>query len=124
VDYGYMNARIRAMKSRLLAHTVLENLILKPDLESMITELERTSYREEIEKASVLYSGMLCIEVALRKDFTNAFRKILEFAQGEKSEFYIRILLTRWDIQNLKTMRSWSALSRPENSMKQRSLSW
>jgi V/A-type H+-transporting ATPase subunit C len=99
-----MNARIRAMKSRLLAHTVLENLILKPDLDSMIAELERTPYREEIEKASVQYSGILCVEVALRKDFTNAFRKILGFAQGEKSEIYIRILLTRWDVQNLKTI--------------------
>lgn len=117
MDYGYINARIRAMKSRLLPHTMLENLILKPDLETLISELGRTPYREEIEKASVQYSGMLCIEVALRKDFTNAFRKILEFAQGEKSEIYIRILLTRWDVQNLKTILRGKNIHVPPNEI-------
>ncbi|MCJ7742159.1 MAG: V-type ATPase subunit [Methanoregula sp.] len=92
------------MKSRLLAPPVFETLILKPDVESIIAELENTSYKQEIEKATVQYSGIKCIEVALRKDFTNAFRKILGFMKGGESETYINILLSRWDIQNIKTI--------------------
>jgi V/A-type H+-transporting ATPase subunit C len=104
VEYEYVNARIKGMKSRLLAPPVFESLILKPDVESIITELGNTPYKEEIEKATVQYSGIKCIEVALRKDFTNAFRKILGFMKGDESEIYITILLSLWDIQNIITI--------------------
>jgi V/A-type H+/Na+-transporting ATPase subunit C len=104
VDYGYLNARIRGMKSRLLDRETLERLVLKPDFDSVMTELERTSYREEIDKASVRFSGIARLETALRQDFTKAFRKILSYIRGEDAEMYIRILLNRWDIQNVKTI--------------------
>jgi V/A-type H+-transporting ATPase subunit C len=104
VEYDYVNARIKGMKSRLLAPPVFETLILKPDVESIIAELENTAYKQEIERATVQYSGITCIEVALRKDFTNAFRKILGFMKEDTAEKYIKILLSRWDIQNIKTI--------------------
>jgi len=104
VEYDYVNARIKGMKSRLLAPPVFETLILKPDVESIIAELENTPYKLEIERATVQYSGIKCIEVALRKDFTHAFRKILGYMKGGESETYIKILLSRWDIQNIKTI--------------------
>lgn len=104
VEYDYVNARIKGMKSRLLAPPLFETLILKPDVESIIAELENTPYKQEIEKATVQYSGIKCIEVALRKDFANTFRKILGFMKGGESETYINILLSRWDLQNIKTI--------------------
>jgi len=104
VECEYVNARIKGMKSRLLHPAVLETLILKPDIESIIVELRTTSYKEEIEKASIQYSGIMCIEVALRKDLTSSFRKIFDFMRGDESEKYIKILLGRWDIQNIKTI--------------------
>ncbi|MDD1719585.1 MAG: V-type ATPase subunit, partial [Methanoregulaceae archaeon] len=104
VEYDYVNARIKGMKSRLLDIPVFESLILKPDVESVIAELENTPYKEEIERATVQYTGIKCIEVALRKDFTNAFRTILRLMKGDESEVYIKILLSRWDIQNIKTV--------------------
>jgi V/A-type H+-transporting ATPase subunit C len=104
VEYDYVNARIRGMKSRLLGMPVFESLIIKPDVEAVIAELGNTAYKEEIEKASVQYSGIRCVEVALRKDFTRAFRKVLSFMQGDTAEKYIKILLNRWDVQNIKTI--------------------
>ena len=104
VEYDYINARIKGMKSRLLAPPVFESLILKPDVDSIIAELENTPYKVEIERATIQYSGIKCIEVALRKDFTNAFRTIFGFMKGGESETYIKILLSRWDIQNIKTV--------------------
>jgi V/A-type H+-transporting ATPase subunit C len=84
VDFEYVNARVRGMKSRLLSTSVLESLILKPDVESIIAVLENTAYKEEIERASVQYSGLMCIEVALRQNFTNAFRKIFNMGRGRE----------------------------------------
>jgi V/A-type H+-transporting ATPase subunit C len=104
VEYDYINARIKGMKSRLLAPPVFESLILKPDVDSIIAELENTPYKEEIERATIQYHGIKCIEVALRNDFTKAFRKILGYMKGGESEMYITILLSRWDIQNIKTI--------------------
>lgn len=104
VECEYVNARIKGMKSRLLPLSVFETLILKPDVESVITELGTTSYKEELEKASVQYSGIMCLEVALRRDFTGICRRILRFMKGDESGKYIRILLGRWDVQNIKTI--------------------
>ncbi len=104
MDYAYLNARIRGMKGRLLPESMYENLIVKPDIESFIAELEGTSYKEEIERASVQFSGIACVEVALRRDLTQAFRNIMLYTRGEEDEKYIRIILNRWDVQNIKTI--------------------
>ena len=104
VDYGYINARIRGMKSRLLGPELLESLILKPDTDAIITELEKTPYREEIVKASVQHAGLACIEVALRMNIARTFRKIYSLFENEKDEKYARILLNRWDVHNIKTI--------------------
>ena len=104
MDWGYINARMRGMKSRLLDRRALDNLVLQPDLESLIAELEKTPYKSDIIEAKVQYSGVLCIEYALRKNFTRTFRKILQFVKEEEAEKYITIFLHRWDVQNIKTI--------------------
>ncbi len=104
MDYGYANARIRGMKGRLLTHGALDELILKPDMDALVLELEKTPYMDEVREASGKYSGIYCVEYALRKNFTNTFKKILGFVEGEPAERYIGIFLRRWDIQNIKTI--------------------
>ncbi|MFA6364122.1 ATP synthase A1 subunit C [Methanoregula sp.] len=104
MDYGYVNARIRGMKSHLLDRHTLENLIFQPDMESLIADLEKTPYRNDIIAAKVHYSDVLCIEYALRKNFTHTFRKILMFVKDSEAERYIRIFLHRWDVQNITTI--------------------
>jgi V/A-type H+-transporting ATPase subunit C len=104
MDWGYINARIRGMKSRLLDHHTLDTLILQPDLESLLGELEKTPYREDIVAARGKYTGIPCIEHALRDNFTRTFRKILGFVRQEEAEQFITIFLHRWDVQNLKTI--------------------
>ena len=105
MDYGYINARMRGMKSRLLSHRALDDLILKPDLESLITDLENSPYREEIIEAKGQLSGILCIESALRQNFIRTFRKIQDYSREEtEAKQYIAIFLHRWDVQNIKTI--------------------
>ncbi|MFA6226529.1 MAG: ATP synthase A1 subunit C [Methanoregula sp.] len=104
MDWGYINARMRGMKSRLLDKRALDNLVMQPDIESLIAELENTPYKTDIIEAKVQYSGVLCVEYALRKNFTRTFRKILKFIREEEAERYITIFLHRWDVQNIKTI--------------------
>jgi V/A-type H+-transporting ATPase subunit C len=105
MDYGYINARMRGMKSRLLSHRALDDLVLKPDLESLIADLENSPYREDIIEAKGRLTGILCIETALRENFIKTFQKIQDFSrEEEEAKQYIAIFLHRWDVQNIKTI--------------------
>lgn len=105
MDYGYINARMRGMKSRLLSARALDDLILKPDIESLMMDLENSPYREDIVEAKSRLSGILAIEAALRQNFIRTFRKIQDFTRGEEeAKNYISIFLHRWDVQNIKTI--------------------
>jgi V/A-type H+-transporting ATPase subunit C len=121
MDYGYANARIKAMKSRLLQQNVLESLINKPDLPSLITELEKTPYKTELEKASIQYSDITMVEVALRRDMVLAFRKILGFMKGDEEEetekSRLPLILHRWDIHNIKTILRGRKISAPSEEI-------
>ncbi len=69
MDYGYVNARIRGMKSRLLDRRTLEDLIFQPDLDSLISDLEKTPYKEDIIEAKVQYSGCPLHRICTEKKF-------------------------------------------------------
>lgn len=86
MDNGYVNARVRGMYSRLLDKKSLSNLILKPDISSLITALEETPYRDDLERALVGKSGLTGIEEALRLNLIRTIQKISVFLQGEKGE--------------------------------------
>lgn len=92
------------MKSRLLDRKALDSLIMAPDVDSLIVELEKTPYGDDIAEASTKYAGINCIEYALRHNFTRTFDKILGFMEDAQAAKYIRIYLRRWDIQNIKTI--------------------
>ncbi len=104
MDYGYVNARIRGMKSRLLDRHALDEMMFRPDLDTIIADLEKTPYRDDIVDAKSQYTGILCIEQALRKNFTRTFRRILKIVRDTEAERYTRIFLHRWDVQNIKTI--------------------
>lgn len=92
------------MKSRLLGRQALDDLIKKPDVGSLISELEKTPYKEDIEASSMKYTGIYCIEYALRLNFTRTFNKILGFINDPDAERYIKIFLRQWDVQNIKAI--------------------
>ncbi len=104
MEYEYANARIRGMKSRLLPSSAFETLINRPDLASIIAELEKTAYREELEKAGLQYKGILQVEAALRNNLANQFRKIQKLFQREENDVHLKLILHRWDVQNIKTI--------------------
>lgn len=104
MDWGYINARMRGMKSRLLDHHALDTLVLQPDLDSLIGELEKTPYRDDLIGSKGRYEGIPAIESALRTNFVRTFKKVLDFTRMEEADRYIRIFLHRWDVQNIKTI--------------------
>jgi V/A-type H+-transporting ATPase subunit C len=102
-DFDYGNARLHALKSRLLSQHELETLVENASLPGLIAALARTSYRKPVEAALTRLSGLDCINEALRLDLTGALGNIRSFYQDQAAEL-VAIVLRTYDIHNLKTI--------------------
>jgi V/A-type H+-transporting ATPase subunit C len=98
--YGYGNARLRAMRSRLLTETVYSDLLAKARIEEVITALTETPYKDDVEAALVRVGGVRCVFESLRANLTLTLRQVREFFEGEPRTL-VDILLRRWDRHNL-----------------------
>jgi V/A-type H+-transporting ATPase subunit C len=102
-EYDYGSARLRAMKSRLFKLADYETLLTHESLDDVISSLAQSTYRAEIEAALVRYGGVRCVTEALRVNFAHTLSRIKTFFRGEARRL-LGILLTRWDVFNLKTI--------------------
>jgi V/A-type H+-transporting ATPase subunit C len=115
MDQGYVNARVRAMYRTLLGPEELRAFLQKPDVEAMIAELQKTPYRSAIEASCVQRTGMPCLEAALRAHLVRTYSKILGMFGESDAARYVRIVVNRWDVHNLKAiLRGKNIHSPPE----------
>lgn len=117
MDYGYINARVRGMHSRLLDKKGFDALMVQPDIPSLTAELEKTPYQSEIQEASVLYSGIRGIEAALRMNLVHTCQKILSIVQGSDALSFVQIFLSRWDVHNLKAIMRGKHMHTPPDEI-------
>lgn len=102
-EFDYGNARLRAMKSRLLSQDDLETLAGLGSLMGLIAALTQTAYRKSVEAALLRFTGMNCIAYALDNDLVNTLGKLHNFYRDEAYEM-VMIILRRYDLHNLKTI--------------------
>ncbi len=101
--YDYGNARLRAMKSRLLPRCELDALVETGSPQGLIAALTKTAYRKSVETALARASGMDCIAESLRYDLINTLGKVQKFFDGQAGEM-AAIILRTYDIHNLKSI--------------------
>ncbi|MGQ0572495.1 MAG: V-type ATPase subunit, partial [Armatimonadota bacterium] len=102
-DFPYINARVRAMRSRLLSAAQLEDLLATPTLAAFLQALASTPYGGDLQEALVRYEGLRAVDEALTRNFQHATQKILKFADGRPREL-IEVVLLRWDLENLRAI--------------------
>ncbi len=102
-DFDYGNARLRAMKSRLLPRRTLEALTEAGSVQSLLTALTNTAYREAVQAALVRLTDMECLNEALRNDLVNTLGKVRSFFDEAARELAGLVLL-RYDLHNVKTI--------------------
>lgn len=113
-DWDYANARLRAMKGRLLDRRAYAELAALARIEDLIARLAQSLYASEIEAALARYVGPRVVMEACRLHLANAYRKIRGFFAGDGARL-VGLLLARWDLSNLKTiLRGQEAGARPE----------
>lgn len=99
-DYGYGNARIRAMKASLLDRRAYEALLSAASVEGLIEALVGTAYKEEIEAALVKYAGVPCVTEGLRRSVQRTVGSITRFFDGRARDL-VRLVVSRWDLSNV-----------------------
>ncbi|MDZ4170072.1 MAG: V-type ATPase subunit [Coriobacteriia bacterium] len=102
-EYGYPNARLRGMRSRLLRRDRLEQFAEYTDLHQLIQELLQTEYAPDLEEALLQGRGAAEVGEALRLNLVRTYRKVFGFLNGEAADI-CSIVLGRWDVFNMKTI--------------------
>lgn len=102
-EYEYGNARLRAMKSRLLSRRTLHDLAETESLQGLIAALTKTAYQKSVEAALTRFTGMNSIDEALRSDLVATVGCISGFFHEETRKL-IALVLRAYDIENLKAI--------------------
>ncbi len=103
-DYGYLNARVRAMNGRLFKEADYMSFLGQTELKQFIESLLASHYAEDMSSAQAeLGVGLQSIEKALRQNLHNTFLKVLSMCSDEPRRL-VSLLLNRWDIFNIKTI--------------------
>lgn len=99
-DYGYANARIRALKACLLDRQAYDSLIAAASVEALIQMLARTAHKPDVEAALLRYQGVQCLADALRRNLARTIGSMRRFFEGRAREL-VELLVARWDLFNL-----------------------
>jgi len=102
-DYGYTNARIRGMRSRLMKPSFFEDLMSSKDMTAVIGKIMQTQYGPDLESRLLQGRTATQVDEALKDNMTRTFRKVLQLTNAE-ADALITTLLGRWDLFNVKTV--------------------
>lgn len=116
-DYGYANARIRGMRSRLLDRSFVDRLIEEPNISRLVQDLSETEYGPDLEEALIHGLDATNVDVALTNNMVRTFQKILRFLNPEAA-YLVTTLLGRWDIFNVKTILRGKHMHLPADEIK------
>jgi len=102
-DYGYINARVRGMKTKLLGPEFFSEALDATDFRAFLSVLGQSRYMRGLEEAQSRYEGLRAVDDALARDFFGLTRSLLGAADGAPGEL-MELLLLRYDRENIKTI--------------------
>jgi V/A-type H+-transporting ATPase subunit C len=102
-DFGYINARIRGLRSRLLGQDFYSEALNATDFKAYTSILAQSPYLPELEEAQTRFQGIKIVDQAVGRNFYKTARSILNFSEGKAGEL-IALLLLRYDLNNIKAI--------------------
>lgn len=102
-DYGYINARVRGLKSKLLGADFFNEALDATDFRAFMNTLSQSPYQKDIEEAQSRYDGLKALDAALARNFYGTARSILTFTDGKPHDL-VSLLLLRYDLNNIKAI--------------------
>ncbi len=111
-DFPYINARVRAMHSRMLRPDQVDELLGTSSLAAYLQALSLTPYGGELQESLSRFEGVRAVDDALARDLQRASRAILGYADGLPRRL-IEVVLMRWDLVNLNAIVGGKHMARP-----------
>lgn len=102
-DLGYINARVRGMKSKLLGPAFTQAALEDTDFRAFLSTLSQSPYMRELEEAQARHEGLAAVDGAVARNFYGTARSLLSFSDGKPREL-IGLLLLRYDLANVKAI--------------------
>jgi V/A-type H+-transporting ATPase subunit C len=107
-EYDYGNARLKAMKSRLLSRREVEALADSGTHQALTSALVRTAYRAQLQialtrAASTAGGAGEALELALHADLVETMGRVRSFFSGEAAGL-VALALQAYDVHNLKAI--------------------
>ncbi len=102
-DLGYINARVRGMKSKLLGPAFTQAALEGSDFRAFLSALSQSHYMRELEEAQARYEGLAVVDSAVARNFYKTARTLLGMSDGRPHEV-IGLLLLRYDLANIKAI--------------------
>ncbi|MBW6454762.1 MAG: V-type ATPase subunit [Trueperaceae bacterium] len=102
-DFGYVNARVRGLRSRLLPEGFLGEQVDAEGFAALSNALAQSPYARELEEARGEHGPLAAVDAALARSFVRVTRLLLDASKGAAHEL-IALLLRRYDLANLKAI--------------------
>ncbi len=111
LSYAYAYARAKAIESDLIKSEKLNSLVSTRDLNQFINSLNDTHYREYFSYFSTKYSDINLVEVAINSYLVKISKISLNICPRVGLDA-LRAYISKWDVQNIKTVISSKVLGR------------
>jgi vacuolar-type H+-ATPase subunit C/Vma6 len=107
-EYGLINAKVRAWRSRLLTESAYHSLAAAKDEKDLVNILSQTGYKNAAGLAGL---DPEALEFKLQVEETDRLLIIEKYSKSDSKKF-VRMLLERYDAERLKAaLRLWHARS-------------
>lgn len=103
-NYGYLNARVRGMRSRLVSPGFVDQVLAGGGFEAFAAALAQTGYATDLEGTRAAEGVSLpAVDRAIGDNFRRTAQTLLRYAEGG-AERLVGLLLRRYDVANLKAV--------------------
>ncbi len=102
-DYGYINARVRGLKSKLLGPEFYRDALDGSDFRAFTSALAQSPYMHELEEAQARFEGLGAVDRAVARNVFRTARSMLGFSDGTPRAL-LGLMLMRFDLANIKAI--------------------
>jgi len=100
LKYGYSNARVKAMESRLIGKDAIERMAKSKGIDELIAMLYETEYK----KSMIEFGGMsikeAMLDAAISKNMAENVAKLVAITPKDEKEL-VRAVVSEWDFYNI-----------------------
>ncbi|MFH0836161.1 MAG: V-type ATPase subunit [Candidatus Micrarchaeota archaeon] len=114
-DYGYANARVKALKTKLLDSARTRQLQDLGSVDQLVALLEETNYKQEMVKASADFKGIRLVSEALHANLVASLQSVYSWLPPEGREAY-EVVLNEFEVSDLKKVLTSKAENRELNA--------